>query len=70
MRPGAGHAAGGRALWGYHGGSPPVPTASAGPPGTERSGAAPDAVPVFCPLCGQRLPSGVAFCPGCGTPIS
>ena len=51
-------------------GAPPVPTASAGPPGTERSGAAPDAVPVFCPLCGQRLPSGVAFCPGCGTPIS
>ena len=43
-------------------GAPPVPTASAGPPGTERSGAAPDAVPVFCPLCGQRLPSGVAFC--------
>lgn len=51
-------------------GAPPVPTASAGPPGAERSGAAPDAVPVFCPLCGQRLPSGVTFCPGCGTPIS
>lgn len=51
-------------------GVPPVPTASAGPPGAERSGAAPDAVPVFCPLCGQRLPSGVTFCPGCGTPIS
>ncbi len=30
----------------------------------------PSEAPAFCPLCGQRLPSGVTFCPGCGNPIS
>ncbi len=65
------------------GGSPPpaapapaAPAASAPPPAAAApgaaaaGGAAAGAGPAFCFNCGQKLPPGAVFCPGCGTRIA
>jgi len=42
----------------------PVPAAAAGSPAAPAAGAS------FCFNCGQKLPPGAVFCPGCGTRIA
>ena len=47
--------------------APAAPAAAAGAPAAAPGGGA---TPAFCFNCGQKLPPGAVFCPGCGTRIN
>jgi membrane protease subunit (stomatin/prohibitin family) len=49
--------------------APPAPAGGTGGAAAAPGGAAPAGGASFCFNCGQKLPPGAVFCPGCGTRI-